>query len=400
MIPDEYAERALLGALLRDPRQILEVQHLADLHAVDFGPTEYQALYQAMIEAAEKNDLTNVDGWNAFHTAILQYATQSGHDRQWLERLAASTQAPDMALRYALMVMENHNRRAIVDHARRIAAEFAVATTQRLDQTQQQIDQMRTTLTKMAQRWQQLGPELGPADRGQPVAAPATASSSEDRPRQSADRSAAEASRVRSRLSDMLPAWTRHLLPQSEEQKLQNERQEREQQLLASLVRDPQQLADIEWLRPEDFSTEHGAALYEAFLTLATRDEPIDAIAVLYEAHRHQPVDGLIADFFITACAQDDAPPAVTLARDVIEPTIVAAVNMHVERLIDEVARGSADTAVDTAVNTLKQIEATVSRYTASREITAGDTYIYTPPDPGLTPAGPQQSTARASAAP
>ncbi|WP_188197509.1 DnaB-like helicase N-terminal domain-containing protein [Nonomuraea sp. SYSU D8015] len=387
MTPDEYAERALLGSLLRDPRQIRDVEQLAGLRAVDFGLAAHRMLYHALIEAAKNNDLNTIDGWNAFHTTILQHATQTGHDRRWLEQLAASTQAPDQALRYALMVMEGDHRRAIITHAQRIAAEFAGATPQRLAQTQQQIDQMRETLHNLAQRWQQLGPP-GP---GEAEEAHAAAPPSGERQHQAED-STATTSQARSRLTDMLPNWMRRPARASESE-------QRELQLLASLVQDPQQLVETQWLRPEDFTTPHAAAFYEALLALTTRAEPIDAITVLYEAHRHQPIDGAAADRFITAC-KEEAPAAVILAREVIEPALVAAVNTHVEQLIDEVTRGRADEALGTAITALTQIEATVSRYTTSRQITAGDTHVYTPPDPGPTPATPQQRTAPASAAP
>jgi replicative DNA helicase len=380
--PDDYAERALLGALLRDPRQIPNVQQLTGLQPADFSSNDHQILYDAILDAGQHVDLNSIDGWNTFRAAIIAHATRAGHDPQWLQRLANSSPRPDQATRYALMVIEGENRRAIIKHAQRIATEFTAATPQRLGQTREQITFTRTILVNLSRRWN-MDPEQLSAAAALPLAAEQQAAPLTD----STD--STDTAPARSRLIDRLPSWMRRASEAGQSE-------QREQQLLAALVQDPQQLADTSWLRPEDFTAPHASTLYQALLVLTTRDEPIDAIAVLFEANRQGPIDEAIADRFIAAC-NESAPAAVTLARQVIEQSVTVAVKTQVGGLIDEVAHAEPQVAITTAVRTLTRIESTVNRYAHSRQVTTGDAHVYTPPDPTLAPPNQHQSAPSAS---
>lgn len=385
MTPEEHAERALLGAILRDPRQIRDVSGMAGLRPEDFGADEHQALYRAMLKASEDNELRTVDDWNRFRAALIPAAAQAGRDRKWLRSLGISTPAPNRALRYSLIVMEGHNRRTIVSAARRIAAELATTATtaERLGRTQQEITAMRRVVEELATRWRQQNPN-NPADEAPSSAPPSVVASAQP------SNDLTEAAAARTRLSDRLPAWMR-----PEQRRIRA----REEQLIATLVQAPEQLADLDWLNPADFISPHAAALYEAIKALNERDEPIDPIGVLAEAHRHHPIDSATADRFIATCARE-TPPAIILARDVIEQAISTSVHSLVNELADQVSLGSAATAVTAAGNTLTKIAADVTRYSRSREATDSDAHAYVLPDSGLIPSAPQQQIANASARP
>ncbi|MFI9031151.1 DnaB-like helicase N-terminal domain-containing protein [Streptomyces sp. NPDC053560] len=110
----------------------------------------------------------------------------------------------------------------------------------------------------------------------------------------------AGAERTGQRLTGLATAWAaapetvRNLLETTAEEPLAlAERTERartdpraEAETVASLLYQSEQLAEVGWLRPSDFSDPQLAAVYRAMGTLAERRALIDPLTVAWEAHR------------------------------------------------------------------------------------------------------------------
>jgi replicative DNA helicase len=72
-----------------------------------------------------------------------------------------------------------------------------------------------------------------------------------------------------------------------------------EAETVASLLAEPRQLAEVPWLRNEDFSHPELKAVFRAMQTLDQRQAPIDPVTVAWEAQRHpgpQPSEQVLAE--------------------------------------------------------------------------------------------------------
>ena len=72
-----------------------------------------------------------------------------------------------------------------------------------------------------------------------------------------------------------------------------------ERETVASLLAEPRQLAEVTWLRDQDFSHPELQAVYRVMRTLDERHAPIDPLTVAWEAQRHpgaQPSEQALAE--------------------------------------------------------------------------------------------------------
>ncbi|MBG0825824.1 hypothetical protein HS048_34640 [Planomonospora sp. ID91781] len=360
MTPDLYAERALLASLLRDPRRIRATLALTGVKAADFGDPGHQELMQAIIDASRDDglDLTVIDGWNALRRAVEDAAIATGRSSAWVGQIAATPITPSQSAEYAVMVLEGETRRVIAHHAQRIAA--AMDSHVPAGQADAQITATRQVLTQLAERWR-LDPEI------------LTEAAAEDE----AD-DVLDAPQAPSLLQRGLAALRAPLA-------FLDGTARTEDRLLASLVADPGQVAEVrDWLDPQDFTAPGRAEIYIALVVLSDRGQPIDAPTVLFEANRQVAISARQADRFMARCAKAEPGHAIPLARDLVAADAAAYVQAQTQKVITAVTTRTAtpSAAIGTALATLERLEGPLARLADSRKVTASDSMAYVPPPP------------------
>ncbi|MFF0250653.1 DnaB-like helicase N-terminal domain-containing protein [Streptosporangium sandarakinum] len=359
MTPDLHAERALLAALLRDPRQIRKMRQLTGVDDFEFGDPGHALLMRAIIKASQDEtfDLSDIDGWNALRRTVENAAVAGGRSRAWVWEIAASATTPSRAVEYAVMVREGATRRVIADHAKRIADMINQAPP---EQVSAQIATARNVMIKLAELWR-LDPEILTAEAAE-----------------ADDTEALDTPQAPSLLQRGLAAL-RAPLP------FLDGTARTEDRLLASLVADPGQIAEVRgWLDPGDFTAPGRAEIYAALVNLADHNRPIDAPIVLFEASRQVAISARQADRFMAHCAKAEPGQAIPLARTLVETDTAAYISVQIQEITAAVTTGTAtpSRAIGVAMATLQRMDGSLTRLDTARQVTASDSMAYVPPPP------------------
>ncbi|MFD8559699.1 DnaB-like helicase N-terminal domain-containing protein [Streptosporangium canum] len=366
-----HVERALLGSLLRDPRQLRQLQHLTKIEPGDFGDSDHVRLMKAIVEETGKHDLDTIDGWNALRQALEDFATSIGHDGVWLEEMAAASPDPTQSVHYAVMVLEGDTRRVIAHHAQRLIEAMATKTPA-VETVDEHLAATRKVLSQLATRW-----KVDPSARSDTTPAlttPNAATAARNQPTADQSTQPSAGSLLQRGLTALRAPF---------QERLGGVTHNAEDRLLASLVADPGQIAEVGgWLQAEDFTTPARAELYTAIVALDQRGEPLDAITVVFEASRDTLISSRQADRFIARCHKASPGQAVALARDLVEKDIAAYVQREAKRIVTSVTSTNArpPEAIATALAALDSLDGQAERWRASRRVTASDTMTYQPP--------------------
>jgi replicative DNA helicase len=238
-----YAEQALLGALLLDPRQLPGVPELLPAH---FANPSHGALFAAMLTLTPPDpDAHRTDP--VWPQAVLAAALTAapGLDAPYLHTLVNACPRPAHAPVYAQMVRAEHVRRTLREHAVRLAQlardrtlpDPAAAV---LDQA----DALRRFLDRAEPHW----------------------------PRR--------------------PGTVPRALPAQAAEAPAEEDLDAERMLLAAATAHPEDLAPLGWLHPEDFRLPLHQGLYRSLNAMARHRDPIDPITVLWKARQHAVLNG------------------------------------------------------------------------------------------------------------
>ncbi|MFI7102723.1 DnaB-like helicase N-terminal domain-containing protein [Streptomyces sp. NPDC050161] len=245
--PVHYAEQALLGALLLDPR-----------HRTTLGPLEPDSFdnhaHGALFAAIRTLPLPDPDQHRTSTTwldAVLDRARPEapGLTASYLHTLIQFCPRPGHAAAYAQMIRADHARRTLREHADRLAQRAtdtagpnpAAATLAQVDATARHLEQLA----------RQFAPHPGSLPRT-PAPQP---------PQPAADEDALEEERL----------------------------------LLATATAHPSELPAMRWLHPDDFALPLHGALFQCLTALAHRGDAVDPVTVLWEAqHRGLLTQGIV----------------------------------------------------------------------------------------------------------
>ncbi|MEU7166611.1 DnaB-like helicase N-terminal domain-containing protein [Streptomyces morookaense] len=237
--PVYYAEQALLGALLLDPQQLKTVGALEPSH---FGNHSHAVLFAAMHTipppAAEAHAREPV-----WLNAVLHAARPEapGLTAAYLHSLVHACPWAGHAAAYARIVRADHARRSLHICAQRLAQ--SATDTTGPDPAAAVLDQADALARFLDELADQFAPHPGSLPR---TPTPTT------RPCHAGEDAVEE-----------------------------------ERLLLASATAHPSGLKTMRWLQPDDFVLPLHGALFQCLTALARRDDPVDAVTVLWEAqHR------------------------------------------------------------------------------------------------------------------
>jgi replicative DNA helicase len=241
-------ERALLGALLTDPGQLDELRYV---RTQDFEFQRHREIYTAIQDVhADAPSLTGV----AFADHVAARLPNS--DFVWdfeLHTLALNCPDPDHGPTYARMVQEAAFRRDLADHAERIGA----------------IAQAGTEPQVISEHLALLSEALGThATRFGPMAELA-------------------------HISDIAAGRAAVEIDQTEPERLA-----RQDQVLADLMRHPEDVREVStWLSADNFAAGPRREVYETIVYIDSLDEPVDEITVAWNmARRAAAYDALGTD--------------------------------------------------------------------------------------------------------
>jgi hypothetical protein len=230
-------ERALLGAVLREPHQIEQVSYLP---AAAFTHPTYQAIYEHL--QGSYPDPPRAD--QLPETVALQ-ARIPGIDAAYLRSIAAACPDPGHATIYARMLQEAHVRTTLASFATTIAAE---------DPADLRLRQYNDILTQALARQ---GYVLTDAAR-----------------------------------EELAPANASHTTNLGIYETPADERARREEIVLADLLQHQQQVAEVQtWLSPEVFAPGPRRELFETIVTIDGYGEPVTELTIEWELsrRRYQP---------------------------------------------------------------------------------------------------------------
>jgi replicative DNA helicase len=233
------AERALLGALLREPHQLEQVSYLP---AAAFTHPTYQAIYQDLRANHQAQDPLRVD--QLFEVTALRVRIP-GVDANYLRSLSAACPDPDHATIYARMLQEAHVRATLASFATNLVAE---------DPTDLQLQRYNEILSQSLSRQ---GYVLSDAAREELAPAAPT---------------------PRAAVGNYEPPA--------------DERPRHEELVLADLLQHQHQVAEVQtWLSPEVFAAGPRRELYETIVTVDGYGEPVTELTVEWELsrRRYQP---------------------------------------------------------------------------------------------------------------
>jgi replicative DNA helicase len=241
--PLHYAEQALLGALLLDPRQLAGVPDLQPEH---FANPSHGALFAAMrtLTPPEPDVHSASPIW--LHAVIAAAApTAPGLDTPYLHTLVNVCPQPQHAPVYVEMVRAEHLRRTLREHAERLEQ---LARDNSLPEPAAAVLEQADTLGRFLDRAEPLWPrQPGPVPKAVPV---------------TVTEAPAEGDLDAERL------------------------------LLAAATAHPEDLAHTVWLRPEDFRVPLHQGLYRCLTAMARNGDPTDPITVLWKAQQHALLNG------------------------------------------------------------------------------------------------------------
>lgn len=255
------AERALIGALLDDTHRDTDLSYL---RPDDFGHRAYRQLYTTIhhLRATEPHLYGT-----QFIAAVAAHADLPGIDVEFLADLATNCPNTDHLTAYAGMIQAAAFRRDVAEHATRIAATVTLATN----------PDQRALLAEALHRQAALFADLTSDPTDQTL--------------------------------DQRDAADRQPTPAGAGQ-----RAELEDQILADLLRHPEQALDLARFLPSDtFTSPQRQELYETMLTLASEGDAIDEIIVAWEHARLHAFDQLTGT--TTHTEQPAEPTDTYLAR-------------------------------------------------------------------------------------
>jgi replicative DNA helicase len=315
------AERALLGAVLREPHQLEQVSYLP---TAAFTHPTHQAIYQYLRETYQGQQPPRPD---QLPQSVAPQLRIPGVDADYLRSVAAACPDPDHATIYARMLQEAHVRVTLASFANNIAAENP--TDQRLqrynDVLGRALARQGYTLTDTARE------ELAPA-----VTTTRTTGAGTDQP----------------------PA---------------DERARREELVLADLLQHQRQIAEVQtWLSPQAFAPGVRRELYETIVTVDGYGEPVTEMTIEWELsrRRYQPQPEATQTYTTTdpdnALNRPDVAPqylerllttavavgtAVELGGDLLAETLRADLSQRTAKALANVHLGQGATAEHTAVH-------------------------------------------------
>ncbi|MFJ8794565.1 DnaB-like helicase N-terminal domain-containing protein [Streptomyces sp. NPDC102462] len=242
--PVYYAEQALLGALLLEPRRLADTGTLTAGH---FYNHSHAALFTAIrtLPAPEPADHAKDTAWL---TKVLEHARPKarGLSASYLHGLIQFCPQAKHAAAYARMIRADHARRTLRLHAERLAHTAADTTGPNpTAATLIQADALGRVLDDLAG---QFAPHPGSLPRTPPITAVARHGSEEDL--------------------------------------------DEERCLLATATAYPAEVQQMRWLAAEDFIWPLHAKLWQCVTTLVHRGDMVDPVTVLGEAQ----LRGLITD--------------------------------------------------------------------------------------------------------
>lgn len=254
------AEQALLGALLTDPHPAAgDLRTAVDqLRTDDFGQRLHQHLFTAITDLAiAQPDLRG----NDFIDTVATRVALPGAEPERLRALAQDAPNPAHATAYARMIQTSAFRREVAGHAERIALAAATAarpgSTPAIRQQQEHQTLLAAALTRQAHVYATLTstPDIsGPSTQ---VSAPIG----------SADRSA-----------ELVESSG-----ESAEPTVSSRRSDLEDQVLADLLHNPDQVEILARFLPEDtFSTDQRREIYQTMLMAAIDGGPIDEVIIAW----------------------------------------------------------------------------------------------------------------------
>lgn len=279
MNPRDHAEKATIGAILNDPRHLTDLSEW--LSPEDFASPQHAAIYRAMLIFDERGATPEPVGTTgedqseriaAYAAELATYVTSTGIrgvDLPYMHTLMHACPRTDHAPFYGRMVVEADTHRTIIENATRLAQ---ISHEQRQQDSSFGLEHLfvhtaafRQVVNNLAERW-----GIGPDELDQPDAANSTIV----------------------RAADIRTAgFADQLAPELDAPPTPDERAaatEREDMLLACILRNPSQLDDVRtWLDPDDFAVPGRGTCYRAALDLHDRGDPIDPVTLAWEIHRH-----------------------------------------------------------------------------------------------------------------
>lgn len=298
-------ERALLGALLTDPAQLDELRYV---RAEDFESQRHREIYTAIQDV--HSAAPNVSG-AAFADSVASRLPTV--DYVWevdeLHALALNCPDPDHAPTYARMIQEAGFRRELAEHAERIGA----------------IAQAGTEPQVISEHLALLSEALGThATRFGPMAELA-------------------------HISDVAAGRAAVEIDQTEPERLA-----RQDQVLADLMRHPEDIREVStWLGADRFAAGPRREVYETIIYIDGVDEPVDEITVAWNLARRaaaydalgtdqyglQPYAGVPA--FITALRNMEVPEdaAFTVGRQLLADDLSAKLAATAEHMASSASR-------------------------------------------------------------
>lgn len=298
-------ERALLGALLTDPAQLDELRYV---RAEDFESQRHREIYAAIQDV--HSAAPNLSG-AAFADSVA--ARLPTIDYVWeideLHALALNCPDPDHAPTYARMVQEAGFRRDLAEHAERIGA----------------IAQAGTEPEVISEHLALLSEALGThATRFGPMAELA-------------------------HISDVAAGRAAVEIDQTEPERLA-----RQDQVLADLMRHPEDIREVStWLGSDRFAAGPRREVFETIVYIDGLDEPVDEITVAWNLARRaaaydalgtdqyglQPYTGVPA--YITTLRDMEVPEdtAFTVGRQLLADDLSAKLAATAERMANSASR-------------------------------------------------------------
>ncbi|WP_446038093.1 DnaB-like helicase N-terminal domain-containing protein [Streptomyces sp. SID1121] len=237
--PVDYAEQALLGALLIDPRRLAEVSGLERAH---FEDRTHGVVFDVMrtLAAPAPEIHEHVPLWLS---AVLEAAQPEapGVTGSFLHTLVQACPRPQHAAAYAWMIQEGHARRTLRQRAEDLGQTAADAT----------LPDPAAAVLKQADALDRFLDELTGKFPPRPGSLPRTP------------------------------------LPPEPPRDTSEDALDEERLLLAAATAYPTGLSQMRWLYPSDFALPLHGALFQGLTGLARRGDPIDPVIVLWEAQHH-----------------------------------------------------------------------------------------------------------------
>ncbi|MER5183256.1 DnaB-like helicase N-terminal domain-containing protein [Streptomyces sp. NPDC002896] len=300
MNPLLLAERAVLGAVLLEPRQL---ERLGWLRPEDFERPAHAALFAAFRHLADIGhpalDQTDRPTPLSWVNDSLDAASRKvrGLSPAYLHALAGYCPRSDHAPVYGRMVLDGAIRRHVLQHARRLhQTARAAALVGDPSEALQQTNVLVGTLDDLARRW---GITRRPASP--------------------------------SRAVPVVPVPAELTEGVEEDERL----------LLARLADHPTSYEEVSpWLISEDFAVPLHGSLYRCLGALIHRAEPVDGLTLLWEAQRRGLLDEPgVTEYVAAVCSEPGAASAEWLGERVLRASLIrttAQVARSIQELVDD----------------------------------------------------------------